>query len=80
MLTYDLGLRGIYKTGNSGTEFNSDAAFDLLGHLEAIAIAEAIATVRGQRDMVTVCPCSRSMDHIKLILTPLIYRAIALKF
>ena len=33
------------------------AVFDIRGRLEAIAVAEAIATVRGQRDMGTVFPC-----------------------
>ena len=48
-------------------EFNSEAVFDLQGCLEAIAVAEAIATVRGHRDMGTVFFLARDGSyHIDL--------------
>ena len=38
------------------------AVFDIRGRLEAIAVAEAIATVRGQRDMGAVFPCRKQAN------------------
>ena len=43
-------------------EFNSEAVFDLRGCLGAIAVAEAIAIVRGQNNMRTVFPCSKQVN------------------